>query len=195
MEEFTIKKRAFGGFDREDVARYVEKLSGEMSELRTQRDELDEKVQTLVREQAEAQRKIEALTAECERLRTEADALRPVREEADALRARINALKPDADAYTALRERLGEIECNARTRAADLERRTAEQLKETADRFREQYQLTMSALEGGSAHVMTELRKIEVALAQLPRTMDQTGSELNALAQLLEKTKQNGTEN
>ncbi len=46
------------------------------------------------------------------------------------------------------------------------------------DLFRKQYQILMSTFETASSHMTAELRKMEVTLAQLPRTMDQTGVEL-----------------
>ena len=45
----------------------------------------------------------------------------------------------------------------------------------------------MSAFESTAGHVTSELRKIEVTLSQLPRALDQTGTELDALAARLEK--------
>ena len=53
--------------------------------------------------------------------------------------------------------------------------------------FRQQYQILMSTFETASSHMTAELRKMEVTLAQLPRTMDQTGVELDRLASALEK--------
>ena len=46
----------------------------------------------------------------------------------------------------------------------------------------------MNTVETASSHMTAELRKMEVSLAQLPRTMDQTGTELKRLASTLEKT-------
>jgi CII-binding regulator of phage lambda lysogenization HflD len=57
------------------------------------------------------------------------------------------------------------------------------------DLFREQYQVLMSYFESTATHVTSELRKVEVNLTQLPRTMDQPGSELNELMNRLENLK------
>ena len=89
-----------------------------------------------------------------------------------------------------LRERIGAIECEARKRADDLERATVLQLQQTLDLFRQQYQTLMSTFETTASHVNSELRKVEVNLSQLPRTMDRPGAELNELAQRLEQIKQ-----
>ena len=45
----------------------------------------------------------------------------------------------------------------------------------------------MSTFEAAAGHVTGELRKVEVNLAQLPRTMDQSGAELKALSARLEE--------
>ena len=97
------------------------------------------------------------------------------------------ALRPDAEAHIMLRDQVGTIECEARQRAAALEERTAGQMKKTLDLFHQQYQMLMSTFETASSHMTAELRKMEVSLAQLPRTMDQTGKELNQLASTLER--------
>ena len=69
-----------------------------------------------------------------------------------------------------------------------MEATTAAQLRKTVDLFRGQYQTLMSTFEATAAHVNSELRKVEVNLTQLPRAMDQAGTELNELAAMLEKS-------
>ena len=46
----------------------------------------------------------------------------------------------------------------------------------------------MSSFESTASHVTAELRKVEVNLSQLPRAMDQAGTELNELAALLDRS-------
>ena len=149
MERSAIRSVAFGGFDKEDVARYIEQLSQETEKLREERDALQEK-------------------ADC------------LEKEADELRTQVQEL-------TKAREELSAIECEARQRAAELEEHTAGQMHKALDLFRQQYQILMSTFETASSHMTAELRKMEVTLAQLPRTMDQTGVELDRLASALEK--------
>ena len=48
----------------------------------------------------------------------------------------------------------------------------------------------MSTFETTASHVTGELRKVEVNLSQLPRAMDQAGTELNELAARLDSSKQ-----
>ena len=106
------------------------------------------------------------------------------------LREEVARLRPDAEAYAQFRERIGAIECEARKRAADLEQATATQLQQTVELFQKQYQALMSTFDAAAGHVTGELRKVEVNLAQLPRVMDQSGAELNALASRLDAEQQ-----
>ena len=180
MEQYAIKSVAFGGFDKEDVARYIEQISQESGKLREERDVLQERLEQAEQEMAALRDQLQALTEAKERLEAENQRLAPMEAESAQLREQLEALRPDAE--------VGTIECEARQRAAELEERTVGQMRRATDQFRRQYQVLMNTVETASGHMTAELRKMEVALAQLPRTMDQTGAELNQLAAALEKT-------
>ena len=180
MEQNAIKTVAFGGFDKEDVARCIEKLSQETDAVRSERDALQEQADRLTQEAETLREQVQALTAEAERLR-------PLEAETAQLKKELETLRPDAEAHAMLRGQVGAIECEARQRAAELEERSAEKMRKATDLFRQQYQTLMSTFETASVHMTAELRKMEVSLAQLPRTMDQTGAELNQLAAVLDK--------
>ena len=205
MDNYSIKSVAFGGFDKQDVIRYIEesaqaatatqkKLQSQNDMLTAENAVLRSRLDAMAGEITSLQTRLQNLTADHTRLqeaaaretaaRLELEPLRPLQEEVDRLR-------PDAEAYAQFREKIGSIECEARKRASDLEIATVNQLQKTLDLFREQYQVLMSSFETTASHVSSELRKIEVNLAQLPRTMDQPGSELNELMTRLETIKQN----
>ncbi len=188
MEQYAIKSVAFGGFDKEDVARYIEQISQESGKLREERDVLHERLEQAEQEMAALRDQLQALTEAKERLEAENQRLAPMEAENARLKEDVEALRPDAEAHVMLREQVGTIECEARQRAAELEERTVGQMRRATDQFRRQYQVLMNTVETASGHMTAELRKMEVALAQLPRTMDQTGAELNQLAAALEKT-------
>lgn len=188
MEQYAIKSVAFGGFDKEDVARYIEQISQESGKLREERDVLQERLEQAEQEMAALRDQLQALTEAKERLEAENQRLAPMEAENARLKEEMDALRPDAEAHVMLREQVGTIECEARQRAAELEERTVGQMRRATDQFRRQYQVLMNTVETASGHMTAELRKMEVALAQLPRTMDQTGVELNQLAAALEKT-------
>lgn len=187
MEQNAIKTVAFGGFDKEDVARCIEKLSQETDAVRSERDALQEQADRLTQEAETLREQVQALTAERDRLAEEAERLRPLEAETAQLKKELETLRPDAEAHAMLRGQVGAIECEARQRAAELEERSAEKMRKATDLFHQQYQTLMSTFETASVHMTAELRKMEVSLAQLPRTMDQTGAELNQLAAVLDK--------
>jgi len=187
MERSAIRSVAFGGFDKEDVARYIEQLSQETEKLREERDALQEKADCLEKEAEELRTQVQELTKAREELSAEMARLAPLEKENAQLKEQVEALRPDAEAHAMLRGQVGAIECEARQRAAELEEHTAGQMHKALDLFRQQYQILMSTFETASSHMTAELRKMEVTLAQLPRTMDQTGVELDRLASALEK--------
>ena len=204
MENYSFKSVAFGGFDKQDVVRYLEQASEKAAAAQRKLEEENETLRTQVAEQAE---QLDQLRAQLEELTGERDALQMKLGEESAARADLeplrlleqdvarltaerDALKPDAEAYAQFRERLGSIECEARKRADDLEEEAAAQTRRTVGEFRSQYQRLMSAFESTASHVNGELRKIEVTLYQLPRALDQTGAELNELSSRLEKKKE-----
>ena len=201
MENYSFKSVAFGGFDKQDVVRYLEQSSEKAASLQK---ELETENETLRRQAEEREAELEALRAQVEeltaqrdrlqeRLETESAAradlepLRALEKDVARLTAERDALKPDAESYARFRERLGAIECEARNRADDLEEEAAVQTRRTVEEFRSRYQQLMSDFESTAGHVNSELRKIEVTLSQLPRALDQTGAELNELSSRLEK--------
>ena len=187
MDRSAIRSVAFGGFDKEDVARYIEQLSQETEKLREERDALQEKADCLEKEADELRTQVQELTKAREELSAEMARLAPLEKENAQLKEQVEALRPDAEAHVKQRGQVGAIECEARQRAAELEEHTAGQMHKAMDLFRQQYQILMSTFETASSHMTAELRKMEVTLAQLPRTMDQTGVELDRLASALEK--------
>lgn len=201
MENYSFKSVAFGGFDKQDVVRYLEqsseKAAAAQRELEAENEALRREAEAREAELEALRGRIEELTAQRdglqEKLETETAAradlepLRALEQDVARLTAERDALKPDAESYARFRERLGAIECEARNRADDLEEKAAAQTRRTLEAFRSEYLRLMSAFESTAGHVNGELRKIEVTLSQLPRALDQTGSELNELSAWLEK--------
>lgn len=200
MENYSFKSVAFGGFDKQDVVRYLEQASEKAAAAQRELETENEKLRRQAEEQAEQldrlRAQVEELTGQREQLqerleeetaaRADLEPLRALEQDVARLTAERDALRPDAEAYARFRERLGAIECEARKRADDLEKEAAAQVRRTVGEFRSQYQRLMSAFESTAGHVNGELRKIEVTLSQLPRALDQTGTELNELAARLE---------
>ena len=203
MDNYSIKSVTFGGFDKQDVIRYIEEtakaaaatekeLQEKLEQIRIENQELLSRLNSAEKELASLQTRFQDLNLEYSRVKEDAAREAAARLELEPLKPlqdEVNRLRPDAEAYAQFREKIGAIECEARKRAADLESATIQKLQQNVDLFREQYQVLMSSFESTAAHVTSELRKVEVNLTQLPRTMDQPGSELNELMNRLENMK------
>ena len=196
MESYTFKTVTFGGFDKQDVARYLEQLTQEhsaaLAALKEENAALKEKTSHLEAEnrslhtQTSAQAaSLSQLNAQAEKLLEEVASLRDYPEKYAALRAEADALRPDAQAYVEFRNRIGNIECEAQQRAAKLEADTQAQLRRMAESFRAQYEALTGTFDAAAAHVTAELRKVEVNLTQLPRSLDGVGRELEKLDAIL----------
>ncbi|MDY3984688.1 hypothetical protein [Dysosmobacter sp.] len=201
MENNTFKSVTFGGFDKQDVIRYIEQTAKEAAEVREtlekENEDLRGRVERLNTRLTAASSRAEALEAERQTLKEQLEreiaarqALEPAKPEAERLSEEVEKLRPDAEAYAQFRERIGAIECEARKRAADLEEATIARLEGIIAAFREQYGTLASSFDATAAHVTGELRKVEVNLAQLPRAMDQAGAELEKLSETLKKAKE-----
>ena len=184
MENYPIKSVTFGGFDKQDVIRYIEQtaknneaaqkeLLEEAERLRAQLDELNAANAALRAELEELSAQKQDLEAELSAQQARVQELTPLLgldTKVAHLESELELLRPDAANYAQFRDRLGSIECEARERAA----------------FRSQYATLMSTFETTASHVNAELRKVEVNLTQLPRAMDRSGVELEELAKQLE---------
>lgn len=197
MENYPIKSVTFGGFDKQDVIRYIEQATQQAAAaqqtLQDENEKLRKQTEALSAELSSLRVQVSSLSAERDRLQEALSRESVSRQQLEALKpleAEVARLRPDAEAYAQFRERIGAIECEARKRAADLELATVNQLQKTVDLFREQYQTLMNTFESTASHVNGELRKVEVNLTQLPRAMDQAGTELNELAARLERGKE-----
>lgn len=199
MENYAFKSVAFGGFDKQDVIHYIEQTAKEAAAVPGEAAEGERgpadrggqpadpgpemqtrlETETALREQAQS---------ELEQERTARQGLEAFKPEAERLAAELERLRPEAEAYAQFRDRVGDIECDAHKRAAELEASTTARLRRTVELFRAQYVTLMSSFESTASHVTAELRKVEVNLSQLPRAMDQAGTELNELAALLDRS-------
>ena len=198
MESNTFKSVTFGGFAKQDVIDYIEKMARESAAaqdgLRRENEELKAETEALKSQVDGLRSQLEVLNLEHDRLtaalETEtarARELEPFKPEAERLAADLERLRPDAVAYAQFRERIGAIECEARKRAADLEESTQMKLKHMVEQFHQQYTQLMSTFNATATHVNSELRKVEVTLTQLPRALDCNETELKELASALEQ--------
>lgn len=198
MESNTFKSVTFGGFAKQDVIDYIEKMARESAAaqdgLRRENEELKAETEALKSQVDGLRSQMEVLNLEHERLTAALEAetarakeLEPFKPEAERLAGELEQLRPDAAAYAQFRERIGAIECEARKRAADLEESTQIKLRHMVEQFHQQYTQLMSTFNATATHVNSELRKVEVTLTQLPRALDCNETELKELASALEQ--------
>lgn len=192
MENNTLKTVTFGGFDKQDVIRYIEQTAQENAAVLAR---AEEEKQALEQEAAELREKLNDSSEQLRRVREENEQLRAaaagkeqaeaelaeLRAERERLRDQLAQIQPLAEEYQKVKTQIGTIECEARKRANDLEEETVARLNRTLSLCRAQYETLTAAFETASSHVTAELRKIEVGMMQLPRAMDQLGSDLKEL--------------
>lgn len=133
-----IRGALFGGFNKKDVAGYIEELSKKSGEYKAESEQLRERCCELETYQQEldslqsdfdtAQAQLDEANAELEQLRAENARLQT---ENAALSAQMETLKSDMEAYKAAREQLVSLELDANRRALELER----DAKANADRI------------------------------------------------------------
>ena len=184
METKNFRSVAFGGFDKEEVIQYIQKtaqentdaqevLRKENNDLRAEKEALQNQL-NLVRQERESSARKET---------------EELRERVESLTAELEELRPQAQSYQEVREQVGDIECQARRRANELESATAARMNTLISDIQQQYQELAAAFGSTATQITAELRKIEVGLAQLPRAMDQTGKELNGIVSALKDPK------
>ena len=204
--EHTFKSSLFGGFNRDDVIRYIEKAALESkeriealekennalchknSELRNEvssaaqaRDYVSASHQTL----SEEHEHTKAALAEAEaQLAAARDSLVALEKENAALRSSVTELEKTANEYRAVRSHISDIELQARQRADELEERTHRQLSELLDSCRQRCEEITSMLNASCVGVSGELQKLDASVAQLPAAFDTLHAGLEDLEKL-----------
>ena len=221
--EHLFRNAAFGGFNRQDVMDYLEKITSQNNqELEQQRSQnqtlqtqLDEAKQTLDRESSmrkqleaerdELRRKLEQLQNENHALREESVRLNAQCSEAKAqaqqLRAQVEKLEPDAQAYTAVKDRPAGVELQAHRRALDVEQQAQEyarrlkgQMEQWLAAVEQQYDALRHEVESTVSHAADQLSKAGASLEKVNQLMDGQDVELKLLVQSYQESETTGEE-
>ena len=204
--ENTFKSSVFGGFNRDDVIRYIEKTA---LETKQRMDELEKEIDGLCRENANLRRDAgsaadardrlsdsyynlieeqKAVKKELEQAQQETlslqEQLSSLEEEKSSLLARIAQLQQQVDEYNTVKAHISDIEFSARQRADELEASTRCRLAETLDACRKQCDLVLSTLGTTCANVSGELRKLDASVTQLPAAFNTLRTDLEELENL-----------
>lgn len=204
--ENTFKGSVFGGFNRDDVTRYIEKtaletkqridalesendgLCRENADLRKEaaaaasaRDQLSDSYQSIVEEQKNAEAELTLARQELVSLREQLSCLE---DEKASLLAQLSRLQQQVDEYNTVKTHISDIELSARQRADALEADTHRRLSEMIDACRKQCDLVISTLGTTCTNVSGELRKLDVSVTQLPAAFNTLRTDLEELENL-----------
>lgn len=182
----SFKTCLFGGFDREDVVKFIEKtaaenqeqletLEAELNALRAQRDEAaaeNEALRGLTEEDA-------CLREENARLREQ---LAQAQASAEALRQEAEALRGPAAEYQSLKEHVADIEINAHRRTEEFRAKAMERLAQCIAQQRAWCSQRRSTYLSMNVSLLEQLRQAEQAVENADYTaFDSMISELQRL--------------
>lgn len=208
--EMTFRTAAFGGFHRQDVTDYIASMAKENSDrvaaLEQERDQLRRELEA----RGDQTEELAALRARCEKLEVEGkaqaariEALQAQAADREALSAQVEELEGQAEEYSDLKQHIAGIELDAHRRADQLleeSRRKADaivsqanadaaQVRKQAEEqllaLTQRYEELLRAFEVAAGHVKGELRKMDVAVSQLPLAFNHLSA---GLRELKEKT-------
>ena len=215
--DHPFRSAALGGFNRQDVLDYLEKMSAENAQ---RQQELQQKLETA----EDAQRQLSAQTAQQEEqlaiLRRDRDqlkeqleqvqqalassqaqeeaqesALTALRQERDELKARVEVLEPEAAAYETIKDRTAGVELEAHCRAQNVLDQANVQAKELRrnmeqwlGRVEREYDALRSEVESTVSHAADKLEKAGKCLEQMTALLADQDVALEALSQAYDNT-------
>ena len=204
--ENTFKSVLFGGFNRNDVIRYIEKtalesneriaalekendgLCRENSDLRTEvdsvtaaRDRLSDSFEDTIKQHEHAKVTLADTQAQ---LAAALEKITALESQNTALQETVAQLQKVSDEYAAVKSHISDIELEARQRAGELEDRTHRQLSELLDSCRRRCEEITSVLNASCVGVSGELQKLDASVAQLPAAFDALHAGLEDLQKL-----------
>lgn len=174
MSDKKFRSSLFGGFNRDDVVKYIEKASEKTAEYRADSVKYHELVlanQKLQDKFSVLQNEFSELSAEADRLR---DELSEREAEVEGLWARLEPAEASAAEFAATRERLAAMEVDAAKRAAEIEREAREKADAVADKcarglekLKAEYVSASEDAESTAAHLLSEAERISRRLTTL----------------------------
>ena len=204
--ENTFRKAVFGGFNRQDVTEYISKMAREHSEHVAQLEKENEDLRTQLASKKELEQQLADLRRDYENAAQELQEEKTAKEqyqkklsETVAQMDKLGQFQREAEEYSGVKEHIADIELEARRRAdgmladakaqsaamlAEAERTIKELRRATSEEFQElyaQYQRLTGAFQTSANHVTEELRRMDVAVGQLPLSFDKTRSKLEKL--------------
>ena len=167
----NFKTCLFGGFDREDVVAFIEKTSRESSE----------RIEALMQENEELQRKSQSMESELLLMREDymarsqqAERATALAEQVAALTAKLAALEEEATAlrqqtaeYQSLRDHIADIEISAHRRTEEFRAAAVAQLREMIDEQNAWCEAAKARYSELSYQFASKLQQAQAAVSQL----------------------------
>ena len=206
--ESSFRTAVFGGFNRQDVTEYISRTAREHSERLEQIEKENTDLRAQLERMRELEGELEALRRDYENAAQELAEEKAAREqdrrqleESAARTEKLEQLRQEAEEYSDVKEHIAGIELEARRRADDLldaaRAQSNAMLEEAGKRIRElqsaasgelgelyeQYQRLTDSLQTAADHVSGELRRMDVAVGQLPLAFDKVRTKLEKLGE------------
>lgn len=196
-----FRSAAFGGFNRQDVMDYLERLVKEQNqaleqanaqriEARNEADQLREQMAQLREEARQAREELERITADQQTAQEQSDRLEELRLENEQLRLCANQAQADAEAYAAIKERTASIELEAHRRAqaiVDEAQAQAEQVRrelgQWLERVERDYYDLRAQVGTTTTQAASELERVRKGLDNVTLCMNSQHSALERLMQ------------
>lgn len=185
----NFKTHMFGGFDRQDVIRYIEKTAKDSQErikaleqeneaLRTEKEQLEAAVQTLRAEKEQAEAAVQALRTQTEQIRHEEEDRTSAQQQYEDVRARVAALTKEnaalttrneslrqmTEEYRRLKERIADIEISAHRRTEEFRAEAIGRLHEIIEEQRTWCQERRGQFVYMNERLLSDLRRAESVL-------------------------------
>ncbi len=164
----NFKTCMFGGFDREDVIKFIEQFS---KESREKIEQLEQENATLKSGNEEMESALRTLHAQVKEQKAENSLVEELRSQIAALNERMEVLqqerdelKANADEYAYLKKHIAEIEINAHRRSEEFRAEAMSQLRKCVAQQRAWCQEQRRQLAGMHEDALGKLRQAEQAV-------------------------------
>ncbi len=170
FDSYKFKGRVFGGFDRQDVIRYIADLSAQLEAAKKEIQQLTDQVTSAEAEKAELSAHLETLEADYADLEAENAENKRMAQQQDelleAVKVKIAALEVDATVRAAT------IEKDAR----DVSKEIFRNISEIVTSLRIQYDTVKSDIAVTASHLQNQVGELGDELALVASVVDNAGS-------------------
>ena len=192
-----FKTCMFGGFDKDDVVKFIEKLAQEhqteIAALTEEKNSLLEKLNANESLLAAADKAVDELHTSCEQYQAEATVAADLRSKLEnamselaALRAENEALRGPAKEYESIKDHIAQIEINAHRRTEEFRSEAIAKLKDSIAQQRAWCSAQQERYEQLGNNLMQQFRRAESELEQRDLSgFARMSEELNALEESL----------